>query len=76
MINGDLKIQAYSAPGQPAESFELRQHFWVERPPMGIFGLAEENATQGGVVWLEVNYAKRAQWTDTPTWIEEPTYIK
>jgi hypothetical protein len=42
---------------------------------MSIAGLAEENATEGGVVWLEVTYAKGTAWTKEPTPIEEPVYI-
>lgn len=75
VINGDLKIDAFSAPGKKAESFDLSKHFLVERPPMAIFGLPEGVASSGGVVWLEVTYAKGTRWTSTPTPIEEPTYF-
>jgi hypothetical protein len=75
VINGDLSIDAYSAPGKKAETFELSKHFFVERPPMSIFGLAGNEASKGGVVWLEVTYAKGTRWTDTPTPIEQPTYF-
>ncbi|HKZ73916.1 MAG TPA: hypothetical protein VJ011_07625 [Steroidobacteraceae bacterium] len=75
VINGDLAIDAYSAPGKKAESYKLSKHFFVERPPMSIFGLAPDAASQGGVVWLEVTYAKGTRWTDTPAPIEEPSYF-
>lgn len=75
VINGDLQIDAYSAPGRKAESFDLSKHFFVDRPPMSIFGLADGVASQRGVVWLEVTYAKGTRWTDTPTPIEEPVYF-
>jgi len=75
VINGDAKIQTYSAPGEPAEKYDIRQHYLVDREPMSIVGLAEENATEGGVVWLEVTYAKGTAWTKEPTPIEEPVYI-
>jgi hypothetical protein len=75
VINGDLAIDAYSAPGKKAETFNLSKHFFVERPPMSIFGLAEGTPSHGGVVWLEVTYAKGTRWTDKPTPIEEPSYF-
>lgn len=75
VINGDLAIDAFSAPGKKAESFKLSKHFFVERPPMSIFGLADGAASQGGVVWLEVTYAKGTRWADKPTPIEEATYF-
>jgi hypothetical protein len=75
VINGDLAIDAYSKPGTKSESFILSKHFFVERPPMSIFGLASTEASKGGVVWLEVTYAKGTRWTDTPTPIEDPTYF-
>jgi hypothetical protein len=77
VINGDLKIQAYSDSKQPAETYTVRQNYLVERPPMSVFGLVEENATEGGVVWLEVTYAKETSWTsdDEATPIEQPNYL-
>lgn len=76
VINGDLAIEASSAPGKKAESYQLSKHFFVNRPPMSIFGLADTAASRGGVVWLEVTYAKGTRWTDVPTPIEEPTWVK
>jgi len=75
VINGDLAIQAQSAPGKNAQKYTLSKHFFVERPPMAIFGLSEGAASQGGVVWLEVTYAKGTRWTDAPAPIEAPTYV-
>lgn len=75
VINGDLNIQAFEKPGEPAETYTLGQHWLVERPPMSIFGLAEEGATEGGVVWLEVTYAEGTRWTEKTTPIEAPIYI-
>ena len=77
VINGDLKIQAYSDSKQSAETYTVGQNYLVERPPMSIFGLAEENATEGGAVWIEVTYAKGTSWTsdDEVTPIEQPHYL-
>lgn len=75
VINGDLSIDAYAAPGGKPETFKLSKHFFFERPPMAIVGLSPGAASTGGVVWLEVTYAKGTRWTDTPTPIEAPTYI-
>ncbi len=76
VINGDLKIQTYRDRNRPAEMYTLGQHYLVDRPPMSIFGLVDETASEGGVVWLEVTYAEGTSWTDTPTPIEEPIYIQ
>lgn len=75
VINGDLTIEAYAGPGKKPETFKLGKNFYVERPPMSIFGLPATGATAGGVVWLEVTYAKGTQWTQVTTPIEEPTYL-
>jgi len=76
VINGDLKIQSYSNASKKAEGFQLDKHYFVERPPMSVFGLAPGVASTGGVVWLEVTYAKGTAWTSEPTSIEEPTYVQ
>jgi hypothetical protein len=75
VIAGDLNIQTYSAPGKKAERYAMSKHFMVERAPMSIFSLADEEATLGGAVWLEVTYAKGTRWTDTTMFIEERIYI-
>jgi len=74
VINGDLTIQSYGAPGKKAESFKLAKGYFVDRPPMSIFGLPDTGATAGGVVWLEVTYATGNSWTKDPTPIEEPAF--
>lgn len=76
VINGDLKIQAYSNATKKAETFQLDKHFFVERPPMSAFGVAPGVASNGGVVWLEVTYAKGTDWTTEPTPIEAPIYVE
>lgn len=75
MINGDLKVQAYGAPGEPAETYDLRQHYLMDSAPMSIAGLVDENATEGGAVWLEVTYAKGTTWTEELARIEQATYV-
>lgn len=75
LINGDLKIQAYADMDSPAQSYDLRQHYLVDRAPLSIAGLAEKGATTGGAVWLEVTYAKGTTWTDEPLPIAEPVYV-
>ncbi len=76
VINGDLKLQAYSNESKKAETFQLDKHFFFERPPMSIVGVAPGVASNGGVVWLEVTYAKGTAWTTEPTDIEAPIYVK
>ncbi len=73
VIAGDLKVQAYRAPGEKAESYGLAKYFYLERPPMSIFGLADGVVSQGGGVWLEVTYAKGTSIPNIP--IEDPTYL-
>jgi len=78
VINGDLKIQAYSDADSAAETYTVQKNYLIDRPPMSVFGLADENATESGVVWLEVTYAKGTSWTsdDEVTPIEQPKYIR
>lgn len=73
VLNGDLRIQAYRAPGQKAETVTLGKYFHVERAPGGIFGLADGIVTVRGCIWFEVTYAKGAAISSTP--IEEPHLV-
>lgn len=77
VITGDLAIDTYS--GRPsaatAQRHRLGRNFFVDRPPMSIFGLANGIASEGGAVWLEVTYAKGTVWTKVPTRIEAPKYF-
>ena len=75
VINGDLNVQAFSAPDAPAEAYDLRQHYLLDKAPMSISGLVAKNATVGGAVWLEVTYAKGTTWTKELARIEQPTYV-
>lgn len=75
VINGDLTIQTYRDLSRPAQEYTLDQHYLVDRPAMSIAGLPDENATTGGVVWLEVTYAEGTTWTDKPTPLPEPRYV-
>ncbi len=75
VINGDLRIQTYSDTERPAQLYTLEQHFLLDRPAMSIAGLAAENATTGGVVWLEVTYARGTTWTSEPAPIPEYNYV-
>jgi hypothetical protein len=68
-----MNIQTHRAPGEKSERIALGSRFYVERPPMSIWGLAEGTVTKGGVVWLEVTYGKGTSISKTP--IEEPTYV-
>jgi hypothetical protein len=76
VINGDLKLQTYSNDSKKGETFQLDKHFFFERPPMSVVGVAPGVATNGGVVWLEVTYAQGTAWTKEPTDIEDPIYVK
>src|SRR5690606_13144041 len=75
VIHGDLKLKAYANDKKPAETIQLDKHFFFERPPMSIVGVAPGVASEHGVVWLEVTYAKGTAWTDEPTDIEDPIYV-
>lgn len=78
MINGDLAVTTYSAaPSRShAQTFDLTRDFFVDRPPMSIFGLAPGAPSKGGAVWLEVTYAKGTVWTKVPTPIEDPEFFR
>ena len=77
MINGDLKVQTWADEDTPGESRTLTRNHYLERLPMSIVGVAAEDATAGGAVWLTVTYARGTTWTDDSevTPIEDPTYI-
>jgi hypothetical protein len=70
LLNGDVRIQAYSSPGNKAEAVKLGKSFYFERPPMSIFGLAEGPVSEEGCVWLEVTYGKGTAIHNVP--IEAP----
>ena len=71
VLNGDLRIQAFSSPGKQAQDVKLGRSFYFERPPMSIFGLADGKVSDEGCVWLEVTYGKGTAISNIP--IEEPT---
>lgn len=77
VITGDLAVDAYSGrpSGSTGEHYQLGKNFFVDRPPMSIFGLTDGVASKGGVVWLEVTYAKGTVWTKVPTHIEAPNHF-
>lgn len=77
LINGDLTIQTYRDGSQAGKARTMERNFYFERPPMAVFGLAAENASASGAVWLEVTYAEGTSWTsdDEVTPIEEPVYL-
>jgi hypothetical protein len=76
VIAGDLKVNLQGKPDQAATTVQLGRHAYVERPPTAIFTLPATAATAGGVVWLEVTYAKGNKWTAVTTPIEEPTFLQ
>jgi hypothetical protein len=74
VLNGDLRIQTYEAPGAKAEAITLGNQFYCERAPMSIFGLADDGVvSEAGCVWLEVTYAKGAVIPNIP--IEDKTFV-
>jgi hypothetical protein len=76
VIAGDLAIEAYAAPGRTAQRMQLGRHCYVERPATGIFGLAANQATRHGAVWLQVTYARGHRWTEVLTPIEDPNFLR
>ena len=75
VIAGDLAIQTQAAPADHSSVVALKKYFFVERPAMGIVGLAQSPASRTGAVWLQVTYAKGAHWSESPTPIESPNYL-
>ncbi len=73
VLNGDMRIQTYAAPGNKAEIITVGKNFYFERAPMSIFGLADNVVSDSGCVWLEVTYGKGASIPNIP--IEDPIYI-
>ena len=73
VLNGDMRIQTYADPGTKAEVITVGKDYYVERPPMSIFGLADGVVSDMGCVWLEVTYGKGASIPNVP--IEDPNFI-
>jgi len=70
VIAGDLAIETYAQPGAQPVTVTLGKQFYVEHPAMSIMGLPARGATRTGAVWLQVTYAKGAQWSATLSPIE------
>ena len=73
VLNGDMRIQTYEAPGRKSEAVTLGKSFYCERAPMSIFGLADGVVSEEGCVWLEVTYAKGTNIPNLP--IEDKSYV-
>ena len=74
VLEGDLRIQTYEAPGDKAEAITLGKYFYCERGPMSIFGLADDGVvSERGCVWLQVTYAKGDVIPNIP--IEDKTLV-
>jgi hypothetical protein len=74
VLNGDLRIQSYAAPGEKSEAIALGKSFYCERGPMSIFGLADDGVvSEAGCVWLQVTYAKGDSIPNIP--IEDKIYL-
>jgi hypothetical protein len=61
VLKGDLKVTSYETSTAIPARLTLRRHAYFERPPGSIAGLAEEEATTQGCIWLEVTYARSAR---------------
>ena len=59
VLYGNMALQAYAAPGEPAERMEVGPNYYFERAPQCIFGLADGIVTENSCVWLQVTYANR-----------------
>ena len=68
-----MRIQTYAEPGTKAEVITVGKDYYVKRPPMSIFGLADGVVSDMGCVWLEVTYGKGASIPNVP--IEDSNFI-
>ncbi|MEP7311568.1 MAG: hypothetical protein ABI859_03220 [Pseudomonadota bacterium] len=75
VINGRLNIDTYASPTAKPVTTKLDTHYFFHKPPMAIQGVAADVASESGVVWLEVTYAKGTKWASTYSPIEDPTYL-
>ncbi|HXN21757.1 MAG TPA: twin-arginine translocation signal domain-containing protein [Candidatus Dormibacteraeota bacterium] len=73
VLNGEINVQTYRAPGEKAERIALGKYFYVERPPMSILGLSDGVVSERGGFWLEVTYAKGTSIPNLP--VEAPHYV-
>jgi hypothetical protein len=61
VLKGNLKVTSYETSTSVASHLTLRKHSYMERPPGSIAGLAEDEVTTEGCIWLEVTYARSAR---------------
>jgi len=63
---GDLKVRVADGPNGVGEVTTLKKDFFVEQPPMSIWGWDEGELTEKGALWLEVTYAEGTRWGNGP----------
>lgn len=66
VLAGDMRLQAWAAPGRQAEQVHAGRYFYFERPPMSIVGLSSGVVSDAGCVWLEVTYGEGTSLSSTP----------
>lgn len=57
VLFGDLKISASNDPDDDGQSVTVFKDYFVDQPPMSLWGWDEGSLSRKGSMWLEVTYA-------------------
>ena len=71
-LYGDLKVGTFDDPADGGEKVVEKDYF-VDQPPMSIWGWPEGPLTETGAMWLEVTYAEGTRVGRGP--IEQPSRL-
>lgn len=66
VLFGDLKVLLTNGPKDKGKNITLRKDFFIDQPPMSIWGWGEGPLTEKGAMWLEVTYAEGVRWGNGP----------
>ena len=73
ILYGDLKVGTANGPDDAEQSIVVKQDYFIDQPPMSIWGWQEGPLTESGAMWLEVTYAEGTKVGGGP--IEQPSLL-
>ncbi len=73
VLFGDLKVWTSEGPEDAGETIVLNKDYFVDQPPMSIWGWQDGPLSERGAMWLEVTYAEGARVGRGP--IEQATVL-
>ena len=73
ILYGDLKVGTADGPDDAGQSIVVKKDYFIDQPPMSIWGWQEGPLTETGAMWLEVTYAEGTRVGGGP--IEQPSLL-